>query len=56
MQEQPYFMENPKWYRFNEKEWKYELTDEAPEKAVESYKEFYNDKMVIDGEEVIIDY
>lgn len=39
----PYFMKNEKWYRFDEELEKYVLTDEAPQKAKESYKEFYED-------------
>lgn len=39
---EPYFMQNEKWYKFDEDEFKYVLTDEAPEKAVQSYNEFYN--------------
>lgn len=39
--EKPYFMTNEKWFYFDETEWCYKLTDDAPEKAVESYKEFY---------------
>ena len=38
----PYFFENPKWYYFDYAKKKYVLTDLAPEKAKESYKEFYN--------------
>ena len=40
--EMPYFMENREWF------WKipgksgYKLTDNAPEKAKKSYKDFYN--------------
>lgn len=39
--EKPYFMENEDWYRFDEKEFKYVLTDVAPKKAVDSYNDFY---------------
>lgn len=39
--EKPYFMENKEWYYFDEKEFKYKLTDKATPKAVESYKKFY---------------
>lgn len=39
----PYFMENEKWYYFDEDDFCYKLTDDAPEKAKESYKEFYAD-------------
>lgn len=40
-QDKPYFMSNPEWFYFDEKEWKYFLTDKAPNKAKESYTEFY---------------
>ena len=36
------FLQNKEWYYFDEKEWKYKLTDKAPQKAIENYKEFYN--------------
>jgi hypothetical protein len=36
-----YFMENKEWYYFDYDEFKYKLTDKAPPKAQESYKEFY---------------
>lgn len=36
----PYFMENKEWYTYNKKKNTYTLTDKAPPKAVESYKEF----------------
>lgn len=39
--EEPYFMKNEDWYYFDEKNCRYVLTDKAPEKAVKSYKEFY---------------
>lgn len=39
--EEPYFMTNESWYRFDEDKFKYVLTDEAPDEAVKSYKEFY---------------
>jgi len=39
MQDMPYFMENEEWYFFNGE--KYELTENAPDKAKESYREFY---------------
>lgn len=38
----PYFMENKKWYYFDEKEFCYKLTNKAPKKAKESYVQFYN--------------
>lgn len=39
--EEPYFLTNPEWYYYDEVELKYKLTDKAPEKAINSYKEFY---------------
>ncbi len=38
---EPYFMNNEDWYYHDEKEWKYKLTDKAPEEAIKSYYEFY---------------
>ena len=46
--EKPYFMENEDWYRFDEKEFKYVLTDVAPKKAVDSYNKFYKDLNMFD--------
>ena len=40
-QTKPYFMTNSDWYYFDEDQFKYVLTDKAPEKAKKSYKEFY---------------
>lgn len=37
----PYFMEDPRWYYFDEKEFCYKLTEKAPETAKKSYEEFY---------------
>jgi hypothetical protein len=42
--EQPYFMNNPDWYYFDEVDFCYKLTEKAPEKAVESYNEYYSDE------------
>ena len=42
VQEKPYFLENEEWYTFNEEEWKYELTDKAPQEVIDSYNDFYN--------------
>ena len=36
----PYFMKNKEWYYFDKKEYCIKLTDKAPEKAKQSYKEF----------------
>lgn len=41
MTNKPYFMKNKEWYYYDSKEIKYKLTDKAPEKAKDSYKEFY---------------
>ena len=41
MRDIPYFMTNKDWFYFDEAEWKYKLTDSAPEKARKSYAEFY---------------
>lgn len=51
MQSMPYFMQNKEWYYFDEENFCYKLTDKAPPKAIESYKEFYDDEPIeIDGE------
>jgi hypothetical protein len=39
--EMPYFMTDKEWFYFDEKEWKYKLTEKATKEAMESYKEFY---------------
>lgn len=41
----PYFMENEEWYYYDEKEEIFKLTDKAPEKAKESYRQFYEDEL-----------
>lgn len=38
----PYFMTNDKWFEFDLKQRKYVLTDDAPEKARKSYKDYYD--------------
>lgn len=51
----PYFMENKEWYYFDEEKFCYKLTDKAPKKAIESYKEFYdNDPIKSNNEWYII--
>lgn len=40
MIDRPYFMENRKWYRFDFNKRMYVLTDQASEKAKESYDEY----------------
>ena len=37
----PYFLTNKEWYREDEIEGKYVLTDKAPQEAIDSYNEFY---------------
>lgn len=42
---EPYFMKNREWYWIDENSndvAEYKLTDKAPKKAKESYKEFYS--------------
>ena len=39
--DKPYFMTNKDWYYFDEKEFKYKLTDKATQEAKTSYDEFY---------------
>lgn len=50
-----YFTTNEEWYVYNVKKGILELTDKAPPKAVESYKEFYKnltDSYGIEEEEI----
>lgn len=42
--EQPYFMKNKDWYYFDDEEFMYKLTEDAPKKAIDSYNEFYAEK------------
>lgn len=37
----PYFMKNKDWYYYDENNLMYKLTNKAPDKAKQSYKEFY---------------
>ena len=39
--EEPYFMTNEEWYYHDKKKNRLFLTDKAPKKAQESYKEYY---------------
>lgn len=39
---EPYFMSNEDWYKYDEKSGRYVLTNKATDKAKESYKEFYS--------------
>ena len=43
MMDRPYFMENKEWYEFDFDKRKFVLTNKAPEKAKESYEEFYKE-------------
>lgn len=38
---EPFFMKNPEWYTFNEEKCKLELTEQAPQEAIDSYIKFY---------------
>ena len=38
---EPYFLKNEAWYYYDKNRGKYILTDIAPLKAIESYKEYY---------------
>lgn len=40
--EEPYFLSNPEWYYHDEADGRYHLTEKAPQKAKESYDEFYD--------------
>lgn len=42
IQDKPYFMSNEEWWFYDWEEMKYKLTDKAPEKAIQSYNEFYS--------------
>lgn len=39
----PYFMANKDWYYFDKEEFRYKLTDKAPQEAIDSYNEFYKE-------------
>lgn len=41
--ERPYFLNNKDWFYFDEKEWKYKLTNKATNEAKDSYKRFYGE-------------
>lgn len=47
--EEPYFMDNTDWYYFDLEELIYKLTDKAPPKAVQSYKDFYDKLNMVDN-------
>lgn len=43
MVDMPHFMENAEWFYFDVEIGKFVLTDKAPEKAKQSYDEYYKD-------------
>lgn len=55
--QKPYFMSNHEWYTevdilndgFPEDGRGYHLTDKAPQEAIDSYNEFYSDKVTEEG-------
>lgn len=56
MQEQPYFMTNKEWYYYDYEDGErgIKLTDKAPEKAKESYDEFYAALDAVSEGEIIL--
>ena len=40
--EKPFFLTNSEWFYFDEKEWKYKLTEKATSEAKKSYEDFYS--------------
>lgn len=38
----PYFLTNPEWYIFDEKNCRYILTDKATDEAKKSFDDYYN--------------
>ena len=42
IQVEPYFMTNEEWYYYDYEKSEYRLTDKAPQKAIDSYNEFYD--------------
>lgn len=54
MQDRPYFMEDKSWYDFDFEKRKFVLTENAPEKAKESYKEFYRERKTAEKEGVVV--
>jgi hypothetical protein len=41
MFDMPFFMSNPKWFWFDADKKRFVLTDDAPQKAQDSYSAFY---------------
>lgn len=53
----PYFMTNPEWYKeipLETNDRGYILTDKAPQSAIDSYNEFYNNIEIDNGELFVI--
>ena len=52
MRAMPYFMTNEEWYTVdpNDDDRGYKLTDKAPQEAIDSYNEFYDDSVPLEGE------
>ena len=48
MKERPYFMSNQAWYYFDESDFCYKLTDQAPPEAVQSYEDFYKPTEILE--------
>lgn len=53
--QKPYFMKNKDWYYYDVKTGRYKLTDKAPQKAIDSFNEFYKkidnqDNITLDAE------
>ena len=48
--DEPHFMKNDEWYYFDEEKRRYMLTDKAPQKAVISYEEFYDESICEEDE------
>lgn len=41
--DKPYFMKNEEWYYYDIETFKYQLTDKAPQEAIDSYNKYYED-------------
>lgn len=41
--DEPYFMTNDKWYYFDFEKRRYMLTEDAPQRAKDSYTEYYKE-------------
>lgn len=37
----PYFLTNKEWYYYDQETGRYKLTEKAPQKAIDSYNQFY---------------